>query len=100
MCTQENWSKFKTVSEMLRKIHNLIWSFVLPSCCRLIIYGSFNVKLMFSKKATKIDEIFTVDLTVCSKFRLGCAKKDLGFFSKVQGTLEVHYLDSKVFILC
>ena len=25
------------------------------------------VKFMFSKKATKIDEIFTVDLTLCSK---------------------------------
>ena len=27
----------------------------------------FIVKFMFSKKATKIDEIFTVDLTLCSK---------------------------------
>ena len=25
------------------------------------------VKFMFSKKATKIDDIFTVDLTLCSK---------------------------------
>ena len=25
------------------------------------------VKFMFSKKATKIDEIFTIDLTLCSK---------------------------------
>ena len=25
------------------------------------------VKFMFSKKATKIDEIFTVNLTLCSK---------------------------------
>ena len=25
------------------------------------------LKFMFSKKATKIDEIFTVDLTLCSK---------------------------------
>ena len=25
---------------------------------------------MFSKKATKIDEIFTVDLTVCSKCQI------------------------------
>ena len=28
---------------------------------------SFVLKFMFSKKATKIDEIFTVDLTQCSK---------------------------------
>ena len=28
------------------------------------------IKFMFSKKATKIDEIFTVDLTLCSKCRI------------------------------
>ena len=28
------------------------------------------VKFMFSKKATKIEEIFTNDLTVCSKFQI------------------------------
>ena len=28
------------------------------------------VKFVFSKKATKIDEIFTVDLTVCSKCQI------------------------------
>ena len=27
----------------------------------------FPLKFMFSKKATKINEIFTVDLTLCSK---------------------------------
>ena len=27
----------------------------------------WTLKFMFSKKATKIDEIFTVDLTLCSK---------------------------------
>ena len=27
---------------------------------------------MFSKKATKIDEIFTVDLTLCSKCQIVC----------------------------
>ena len=30
------------------------------------------VKFMFSKKATKIDKIFTVDLTVCSKCQIDC----------------------------
>ena len=29
-----------------------------------------KVKFMFSKRATKIDEIFTVDLTVCSKYQI------------------------------
>ena len=28
------------------------------------------IKFMFSKKATKIDEIFTVDLTLCSKCQI------------------------------
>ena len=28
------------------------------------------VKFMFSKKATKIDEIFNVDLTLCSKCKI------------------------------
>ena len=29
------------------------------------------LKFMFSKKATKIDEIFTVNLTLCSKCQIG-----------------------------
>ena len=29
-----------------------------------------TLKLVFSKKATKIDEIFTVDLTLCSKCQI------------------------------
>ena len=29
-----------------------------------------GIKLMFSKKTTKIDEIFTVDLTLCSKCQI------------------------------
>ena len=28
------------------------------------------IKFMFSKRATKIDEIFTVDLTLCSKCQI------------------------------
>ena len=29
-----------------------------------------QVKFMFSKKATKIDEIFTIDLTLCSNLTI------------------------------
>ena len=29
-----------------------------------------KVKFMFSKKATKIEEIFTIDLTLCSKYQI------------------------------
>ena len=29
-----------------------------------------NLKFIFSKKATKIDEIFTVDLTLCSECQI------------------------------
>ena len=31
---------------------------------------SILIKFMFSKKARKIDEIFTVDLTLCSKCQI------------------------------
>ena len=31
------------------------------------IFCHFDIKFMFSKKATKIDKIFTVNLTLCSK---------------------------------
>ena len=30
----------------------------------------FVLKFMFSKKATKIDKIFTIDLTLCSKYQI------------------------------
>ena len=30
-------------------------------------FGSYALNFMFSKKATKIDKIFTVNLTLCSK---------------------------------
>ena len=32
--------------------------------------GLLVIKFMFSKKATKNDKIFTVDLTLCSKFQI------------------------------
>jgi hypothetical protein len=35
------------------------------------------IKFMFSKKDTKIDEIFTIDLTICSK----CQIDDVNFFN-------------------
>ena len=33
-------------------------------------FGILMIKFMFSKKATKIDEFFTVDLTICSKHQI------------------------------
>ena len=42
---------------------------------------------MFSKKATKIDEIFTVDLTVCRKCQI-----DGEDFSYFYGLLKKHEL--------
>ena len=44
-------------------------------------------KIMFSKKATKIDEIFTVDLTLCSKCQI-----DSGDFVNFYGLLGKHEL--------
>ena len=43
------------------------------------------VKLMFSKKATKIDKIFTINLTVCSKCQI-----DGEDFVKFCGVLRKH----------
>ena len=33
-------------------------------------FPSYLLKFLFSKKATKIDEIFTVDLTLCTKCQI------------------------------
>ena len=46
---------------------------------------------MFSKKATKIDKIFTVDLTVCSKCQI-----DGECFVKFFGLLRKHELYKKI----
>jgi len=35
-------------------------------------YSNFFFKFMFSKKATKIDEIFTINFTLCSKCQINC----------------------------
>ena len=43
---------------------------------KMVPYGScfkktqYRLKFMFSKKATKIDEILTVDLTLCSRCQI------------------------------
>ena len=47
-----------------------------------------KVKFMFSKKATKIDEIFTVDLTLCSK----CQIDSEDFVNNFCGLLRKHEL--------
>ena len=46
-----------------------------------------KVKFVFSKKATKIDEIFTVDLTLCSKCQI-----DGEDFINLCGLLRKHEL--------
>ena len=48
----------KSVSKEIKKEVNVKFLFCTPTKI---------VKFMFSKKATKIDEIFTIDLTLCSK---------------------------------
>ena len=45
------------------------------------------IKFVFSEKATKIDEIFTVDLTVCSRCQI-----DGEDFVKFGGLLRKHEL--------
>ena len=49
--------------------------------------GNLLLKFMFSKKATKIDEIFSVDLTLCSKSQI-----DGEDFANICGLLRKHEL--------
>ena len=53
------------------------------------------IKFMLSKKATKIEEIFTVDLTVCSKCQI-----DGEDFVKFCGLLRKHKLYSTTEVMC
>ena len=48
---------------------------------------------MFSKKATKVDKIFTIDLKLCSKFQI-----DGEDFVNFCGLLRKHELYAKLFI--
>ena len=53
------------------------------------------IKFMLSKKATKTEEIFTVDLTVCSKCQI-----DGEDFVKFCGLLRKHKLYSTTEVMC
>ena len=60
-------------------------------------WGILNVKFMFSKKATKIDEIFTVDLTLCSKRQID--GEDFVNFCGILRKHELYLLVSWLFLL-
>ena len=60
--------------------------------CLLHTYFTMLMKFMFSKKATKINEIFTVNLTLCSRRQID--GEDLVDFC---GLLKKHELLSKQF---
>ena len=53
----------------------------------------YVVKFMFSKKATKIDEIFTVNLTLCSKRQI-----DGEDFVNSRGLLRKYQLYLTIFV--
>ena len=59
---------------------------LMSATCNILRIPKF-VKFMFSKKATKIDKIFTVDLTVCSKCQI-----DGEDFANFCGLLKKHEL--------
>ena len=50
---------------------------------------------MFSKKATKIDEILTIDLTLCSKRQINGED-----FVNFRGLLRKYELNEKTTIIC
>ena len=56
-------------------------------------YDDSNIKFIFSKKATKIDEIFTGDVTSCSKCQI-----DGEDFVNFCGVLRKHILYLYFFI--
>ena len=43
---------------------------LIPGLPRKIFEEGFLIKFRFSKKATQIDKIFTIDLTLCSKCQI------------------------------
>ena len=57
--------------------------------------NDFVVKFMFSKKATKFDKIFTVDLTLCSRFQI-----DGEDFVNFCGLVRKHELYINWFLFC
>ena len=68
--------KLQNVNEQQRKTAKIMQRtlvLILPTV-RILTYLSklspLLVKFTFSRKATKIDKIFTVDLTLCSKFQI------------------------------
>ena len=68
--------------------HQPKWSISSRPNLKLPLKAQQNIlKFVFSKKATKIDEIFTVDLTVCSKCQI-----DGEDFVKFCGLLRKHEL--------
>jgi hypothetical protein len=56
----------------------------------LASFGSALAKFVFSKKATKIDEIFTVNLTLCSKCQID--GEDFFQFLRLLRKHELYYI--------
>ena len=52
------------------------------------MHDEMYVKFMFSKKATKINDIFTIDLTLCSKCQIDC--EDVVNFSGLLRKYELY----------
>ena len=72
-------SKLRPKTESLSRFYMIVTLFfpdlkiktVLTQCTIKLLHTVLcNVKFKFSKKTTKIDEIFTVDLTLCSKHQI------------------------------
>ena len=74
----DNSNKYNWVKIFLKEDSGFLYGFVSPSClfnfnndyCKFNFEYYMMLKFMFSKKATKFEEIFTVDLTLCSKCQI------------------------------
>ena len=73
---------FIMITKDLKKRLKYLSYLILHKICltRNMIPSAGNLKFMFSKKATKIDEIFTVNLTLCTAVDVKSTVKILSIF--------------------
>ena len=81
------WQSFESPVRFALSISNAIFSSIFPQLIPQLLPQLLTLKFMFSKKATKIDKIFTVDLTLCSKCQI-----DSEDFVNFCGLLRKHKL--------
>ena len=75
------------------RVFNDLVEFAMLSMPKYLNIGTFFVKFMLSKKTTKIDKIFTVDMTLCSKCQID--GEDFINFCGILGKHKFHKFTKK-----